>query len=393
MARTAFYVLLVLCMTPSLTFGNLLPGDWSVGGSVKSLNLAFEAPPESALEGGGLSSNRFRLEMQGFLPAGLEAEIAVEHLALWRDPQGQPTLPGDLANRRIDLEHNWNENGSLSQQFQVDRLNLQGTVKDWEWRLGRQAIGFGRISLAPPLDIIAPFPPDSLDTTVRPGIDAMRLSRYFGLAGQIDLIGVAGQTGGQNSFLGTFTTNWKEIDILAIGGRLLGRSAAGAGLAGQIVGMGIKGELVVYEGKEEDLRKHFVIAGIEGDAQVTSTLNLSLQYLYNGAGAETPSGYPAAATSAMTEEGLSFLLGRHYLLAASSWQVHPLVSVNMLLITNLGDGSLLVRPLTAISLGDNLSLDLFVTLNLGDRPDNLLQPNSEFGSQGNSGGFFVRYFF
>jgi hypothetical protein len=323
---------------------------------------------------------------------------------LYADPATGPDLPGESPNRRLDLERNWNEDHWFRQQLAVDRLGLRGSHAGIDWSLGRQAIGFGRISLFSPLDIVAPFPPDALDTEVRPGVDALRASRYFGLAGQANAALVFGQRRDSNSYLAFGGNHIAGIDLLAIAGQLRQRPMAGGGFATQLGGMGIKAEAACYQGERVgrtggDLHRQFTIAGVEADYRFDNGLILFVQYLYNGAGVAEPQDYPLAAASAPIREGLSYLLGRHYLLLAPAYELHPLVTLNGLMIWNLRDDSYLLRPLLHLSLSDNLVLELFWNVTQGSKPHSsaalpgIAAPRSEFGSLAESGGFYLRYFF
>ncbi|WP_432822325.1 hypothetical protein, partial [Trichloromonas sp.] len=328
----------------------------------------------------------------------------IDGRSLYADPGSGLALPGDSPNRRLDLEKNWNDGEWFSQQLAVDRLNLRGRHAGIDWTLGRQAIGFGRISLFSPLDIIAPFPPDALDTEVRPGVDALRFSRYFGQAGQAGGTLIFGQRRKLNSYLVFGEENVAGIDLLAIAGQLRERPMAGGGFASQLGGMGIKAEAAYYQGERAgrsggDLHKQFTIAGVEADYRFGNGLVLFVQYLYNGAGVDDPNDYLLAAASAPVREGLSHLLGRHYLLLAPAYELHPLVSLNGLLIWNLRDDSFLLRPLLRLSLSDNLALELFWSFFQGAKPGKTgvlpetVIPRSEFGSAADNGGFFLKYFF
>ncbi|WP_221249273.1 hypothetical protein [Desulfuromonas versatilis] len=391
---------LLLLLLPALAHAEWL-AEPRVGGHFKTLNLLLEAPPADLGSSGELSSNRLRLDFAGTLPGSVKGEFSVEDILLYTDPPSLAPLPGDSPNRRLDLEKDWNRGGRFAHQLFVDRLNLRAHLAGLDWTLGRQAVGFGRISLFSPLDIIAPFPPDALDTEVRPGVDALRASRYFGMTGQAGAIAVFGQGSDDNSYLATLEGGPTGVDLLGIAGVLRERTMGGVGLATQLFGMGLKGELAWFEGRDPDrpggdLHDDFAIAGLEADYRFDNGLILFTQYLHNGAGAGDPAAYPEALASAAVQEGLSFLLGRHYLLVAPSYQLHPLATVSGLLIWNLEDDSFLLRPLLDLSLSDNLALQLFWNLTHGAKPRQVFGlpiPRSEFGSASDSGGVFLKYFF
>lgn len=372
-----------------------------LSGSLKTLDIYRRAAPLAALSSGSVSSNRLRLDLEQPLTGKNRIDAALDSRWLLTDPAGFPPLPDDSLNRRIDLEKSWHRGDHSSQQLLIDRLQLHLVSEDLEWDLGRQPIGFGRIVLFSPLDVIAPFAPDALDTDVRPGVDALRVTRYFGAGGQLGGSLVFGKNMAASSYLATFSQNWQGIDFLALGGSLRERWMGGIGLAGSLGGFGLKAELTVFEGKRVgqpggDPADRFALAALEGWFRLDNGLVLLGQYLYNGPGRREPGDYQQVFQEAPLSEGLTFLSGRHYLLVAPSYQVHPLVSLQGLVIWNLLDDSLLARPLIDLSLADNLSLQLFWSVNVGAKPLPALPlpiPRSEFGSLGDSGGGFLSWYF
>jgi len=377
-------------------------GNWRLGGYLKTLNVYFTGPPVGPQGSGAASSNRLRLDVEGPVAQGMDLEASLEDQLQFSDPAGYLPLAGNPVNRVVGLDHDWRQ-GATADRLAVDRLNLSGSTLGTNWRFGRQALGFGRILLFSPLDIIAPFPPEALDTDVRTGVDALHLVRYFGLGGQLGATGVFGDVPRHNSYLATFSENVAQVDVLAIGGELRHRSVLGLGLAGSLGPLGLKGEAAGYRGTDAgrpggDLYRHFAIAAVEAWYRFDAGPVLLAEYLFNGAGAEDPADYPEAYQSATFREGLTYLAGRHYLLLGPSWEVHPLVKLEGLVIANLVDSSFLLRPLVEISLSDNATLQLFWNLDHGGPPQvrppyPVPVPRSEFGSAGDSGGLYLKYFF
>ena len=242
-----------------------------------------------------------------------------------------------------------------------------------------------------------------LDAEVRPGVDAFRGVRYFGLAGQLGGTLVLGDERRHNSYLLTFGENIAGVDVLLLAGRLRGRPMAGIGLAGELGNVGLKGEVARYRGTAVgqpggDLYGSFTIAALEGWYRFDNGLVLLAEYLRNGSGGARPQEYPLIQASAPYREGLSFLSGRNYLLFGPSYDLHPLVTLNGLVIWNLDDDSLLVRPQLTLSLADNLQLDLFWGWGIGERTrvvgdSGRALVRSEFGALGNSGAMLLRWYF
>jgi hypothetical protein len=147
-----------------------------------------------------------------------------------------------------------------------------------------------------------------------------------------------------------------------------------------------------------DLQDHFGIAALEAWYRFDNGLVLIGEYLFNGYGSKRPQNYQRVAASAPIQEGLGFLLARHYLLLGPSYQFHPLVTFNGLVILNIEDRSSMLRPQLVFSLVDNFQLDIFWTFTTGRKIE--VAPltavpviRSEFGSVGESGGFFLRWYF
>lgn len=392
---------LLIALLP-LTLSAELLTDAQLGGHLKSLNLYLDRIPNDSEEG-LISSTSFRLDASGKLAGDYSFEFSVEQQLLWSDPPDSGKLAQDSVNWLIDGEKSWNRGGRVESQLRLDRFNLRGERAGLRWTLGRQAIGFGRISLFSPLDVIAPFPPDALDVDVRPGVDAFKLTRYFGLGGQIGGVAVFADQLRHNSYLLTFSENLGNLDLLLLAGSLRDRPMIGVGLAGELGPLGLKGEISWYRGTrvgqvDGDPRDQFAIGALEAWYRFDNGLVLLSEYLYNGSGSNDPAQYPLVLTSAPISEGLSFLQGRHYLLFGPSYELHPLVTVNGLIIYNLQDCSALIRPQMTVSLADNLQLNLFWAFARGDKSRSNRQlgwpeVRSEFGSVGDSGGLLLRWYF
>ena len=265
--------------------------EWS--GSLKSLDLYGEAAPEGTFPSYKLSSNRLRLNLGWEMNEMFRLESSVEYQLLWTDPAGVVPLPKNDVNRKFDLENTWQEGDAWSSRLQMDHLNLRFHSEWLDAVIGRQPIGFGRIVIFSPLDIIAPFPPEALDTDVRPGVDAIRATGYYGLDGQVGGILVLGDETRHNSSLLTWSDNRHGVDLLAITGQLRDRPMVGFGIAGSLGTLGLKGEVAFYKGQHvgepfADLYDTFTIGAVEVWYRFDNGPTLIGQYLYNGPGTGDP---------------------------------------------------------------------------------------------------------
>lgn len=343
-----------------------------------------------------------RLDFKGQAGRGSPMwHAAVEQLLLHQHPDGSFPLPDYASNRIHDLTWDWNSGHVLSAQGQIDRLFLQWDQGDSLLTLGRQAVGFGRISLVSPLDVIAPFPPTALESEIRPGSDALRMQYFYGVVGEVSATLVFADRIKRSSAVAGLVNHVGETDILLLCGYLRNRLLAGIGLAGQLGGLGWTLEWAGYETADReveraDLQQQFNITGAEIEYRFPFDLVVQLEYLYNGAGAGQPAEYPGVVQSAAFREGLSYFLGEQYLLVSLAYELTPLLHLSTLYIDNLEDHSHLLRPLLNVSLGDNASLELFSSHVSGAEArveEGVPRIRSEFGSLGTSAGLFLNFYF
>ena len=374
-----------------------------LSGSIKSLNIHTRGVANGIVPDNTVSNNQARGKLNLKADNSWQLETAIDYKYLWTDPASIFKPRTDIYNRKFDLEKVWQHHNRGIGLLQADRANIQWRGEAFDLTVGRQAIGFGRILIFSPLDIIAPFAPDAIDTDVRRGVDAVRSVFSYGLDGQIGALAVFGAENKFNSYLGTWSDNRSGCDLLLIGGELRNRKMLGFGLAGDLGSVGLKGEISFYEGENTDKvtgdrSDSFSIAALETWYRFANGLSLVMQYLYNGPGSRNPKEYPQVLASAPLQEGMTYLLGQNYLFAAPSYDIHPLATFQGLVIYNLDDESAIIRPTLDVSLTNNLSLEFFWTWHTGKGPQENTSgiggiPESEFGLIKDSGGIFLTWYF
>ena len=395
--RRALIALLFCCALPAFPCAAA-----QFGGSVRNLSeLAASSP--LLHEQSSLSVTTLRLEASEEFGTLGKGEVALENQLFHIQPRGLLSLSGDGVSRLFDLSATRGEDDHFGGQLQVDRLSLNGRSGALRWMVGRQPYGFGSILLFSPLDVIAPFAPTAIDTEYRPGIDALRADFETPGGDQVGLLTAFARDAAEDSFLATGHFNRAGVDLLLLGGSLRQRGLLGAGLAGSLGGLGIKGEAAWYRGKDAgtakgDLHEEYPVAALELWYRFQNDLVVLAEYLHNGAGSSDPANYLQSVTSAAAREGISPLVGQNYLLLSPSYELHPLITLSALYIRNLDDHSWLLRPQVAISLGENLSLAISHSLNRGAAPlsgplPGLTVPRSEFGLYGDSVAAYLRYYF
>ncbi len=297
----------------------------------------------------------------------------------------------------------WDESG-LALRGRADWLSLSFRVPHLDLTLGRQPITFGRAFFFTPLDLVNPFNPTVIDQEYKPGVDALRIDGYWGMAGHATL--VAAWTASPLIAFSDDTPTEDEVDLDDVVLSAYGQGTVGVwdlglfaglvhrdrvlGLAsyGSVRAVGLRGELTYTRPDDED-EDPFLRAVVGADWLPVSKVMLSSEVYVQTNGASSPSHYLGRYEEPRWTRGELWLAGRSYGALSASYELHPLVSTSLTVIANLEDPSALLAPGLSWSVSDEVGVSLTGFTGLGERPDDvdpldLLDPDYDAGSSLNS---------
>ena len=285
-------------------------------------------------------------------------------------PEGLQALLGRYPQddaRLFNLTHVFRDEGRSAVLNRLDRLSVGYAGEKTVLRLGRQALTWGNGMVYTPMDILNPFDPAAVDKEYKLGDDMLygQLLRDNGH----DLQGVAVirrslETGNVDAEWSSFALKYHgfagpgEFDLLAarhFDDPLL----AGGGSLG-VGGAVWRGDLVTTFTDDE-----VVLTAVTSLSYswVWGGKNFSgvAEYFFSGFG--QPNGqYDVESLSQNPEllqrlvRGELFTLGRHYVVASTLMELHPLFHLTPNLFVNLSDGSALVQVVTQNDLKQDLVL-------------------------------------
>ena len=292
-----------------------------------------------------------------------------------------------------------------SARMWLDRFNVRLSLARADLTIGRQAVTFGKAWFWNPLDVFMPFDPDQFDRDYKPGVDAVRLDYYTGDYSGWTVVAAAGReqappwgpardqktlaadSQGSALLLRGFATRhgW---DYAVQGGALHGGMQLGAAAVGEVGPYQLRIEAARFFSDNSpvtpltgaDLVDDHLTAVFGIGRYYKSTLDVELEYLYNGCGEPDD---PDTAWLRV-QYGACLHTGKHILGAMAAYEFTPLINGRLTLIHSLSDQSSQVQPSAVISRSDNSDLLLGATFNFGRRPGMSLfgvpSPRSEFGT-------------
>jgi hypothetical protein len=332
-------------------------GDWLRG---YVLELAGATRSSAFGTGGVFDVARLRLETAPRL-GPVSVDLAYEQTLSYAGHPGAGVIAlggGAALGDWLPLDWTGYSGTHTDWHHRLDRLSLGLTAGAVAITVGRQPISWATTLLLTPDDPFAPFSPEDPFREYRIGVDAARVQWYTSPFAEVELVI-------RPAIFGTDTT-WTALargkatvarwDLSLWGGWLYDRPAVSVGVTRTLGGWGVRGSFSVRrpEGDSTVLRG---AVGVDRRVSVAGQdLYFNLEYQHDGFGAASRSALAPVAFSAPFQRGELQVLGRDVAAASASYQWHPLVSAEVLLLSDLRDGSAVIAPAVSWSAGSDLTV-------------------------------------
>ena len=348
------------------------------------LNL-FSRSGESPVSDSGLADfQRFRVMWAPSVgPFGLD--FAYEHTLQVSGEDvlgtGAVSVVPSVGVNWLELDWTAEESDQVLWRHRVDRLALTLPVgESVELSVGRQVVSWASTLILTPADPFTPFDPADPFREYRAGIDGVRIRAYPGAFSEVELVvrPTSSSGGDQLTALVRGKTNWRGWDVAAWGGVLFDDVAGAVSAVGELAGWAVRTEVSVRgDGVGAVLRG---TVGVDRRVAVYGRdLYLIVEYQREGFGAADSDELFQTTLSSAFERGELQILARDALATQASYQIHPLWAADLLALTSLSDGSVLLSGGGTWGFGSNSSLRGGAFVGLGD---DALAPTligSEFG--------------
>ncbi len=358
---------------------------------------------------------RFRL-MTAPTYGAVALGAAYEHLFTLRDGvsavalTGAASPPGSSGDF-LPLQWTIEESEFVVWRHRLDRLLVSYLGESVDITLGRQTVSWATTLYLTPADPFQPFDPSDPFREYRIGVDAVRLRAFPGPLSELDGVVRLAEAPTSVALPGVEPESDTTVTALARGRAALGRwelsgwagvvhdeAAASAAVTVTVGGAAVRGEGVLRRSEGETVLRFTL--GVDRNFTIgRRNLYLVAEYQHDEFGYADVDDLLAVAISQPALRGELQVFGRDELVALGSFEVHPLVTTDLLGIVNLIDPSTLIVPSITYSARAEATVRAGLFFGIGAEEGSVLlptgapAPGSEYGPVPVTGYASVTVFF
>ncbi|MDF9797879.1 hypothetical protein OKW21_003142 [Catalinimonas alkaloidigena] len=332
---------------------------WSLHGYVKDMVSIMQIDGLENTMVDNLVHNR--LNFKWFPAPSLNAYLEIRNRMFFGDLVN--TLPNyseliDINNDYLDLSAIVVDREKWVIHTMIDRAYLEWYKNEWEVRVGRQRINWGKNLVWNPNDLFNAYSFFDFDYEERPGSDALRIKRYTGFASSVEIATTFHEDFDQMVIAGLWQLNRWNYDIQLLGGKSREDIALGLGWAGNLKDAGFKGEVSYFHPYTTSHLSPALLASLSADYSFESSLYFHLSALLNTDGNMHPDDFLffSFTRGKLTARDLSPY--RYSLFMQSTYSFHPLLSGGLASIYFPGDHATYWNPMVSLSLSSNWEVDM-----------------------------------
>ena len=363
-----------------------------------SQNVGIGVAAGSGMPAGALDAQRARFM---WTPSFGEwsVDAAYEHTLWWRDAASTGASGGLLGSTQANgdwLRLGWSVHNSahVNWRQRFDRLSVSYTRGTVTATVGRQAVSWATTLFLSPADPFVPFDPSDPFREYRSGVDAARVQWFAGPFTVLDLVARGADTpdGRTITALLRGKTQLSGWELSAWGGAIHDQPGAALGITRTVAGSAVRAESEFRRDSSGGTIARTAVGVDRRFSVFARDLYAVVEYQHDPFGAARPSELIAATLSPPAERGELQVFGRDESAVQITYQVHPLVSAELMTLWNLRDGSALLSPALAVSTSDATSVRLGMYLSTG-AGHSISGPRSEYGMTPVSGYLAISIFF
>lgn len=239
--------------------------------------------------------------------------------------------------RYWELQGNTIDRDDVYATHELYRGTLKFVSNQGDLRVGRQQINWSTATIWNPMDQFNPLSPLQLERDERLGVDSVLLDIDLDDLSRLSAAYAPGHRKKDTSTAFRYKSNFGLSDWSVMAGEFGDDVKAGFDFASQIGLVGIKSELIY---NDADLTKDYIEWVLGFDYTTQSGISFVIERYFNGDGATSPQNY----NYTLLFDGKKLGLARHYVGGRVAKELSPLITVELISIWNLDDGSRYFYP-------------------------------------------------
>ena len=270
--------------------------------------------------------------------------------------------------RSKSLQRIWHQ-PKATKSIAVDQLYLTYEANEITLKTGRFPINLSSTNVFSPNDLFQPYYATQFYRTYKPGVDGLRISRYYDYAGRIEFIGVAGYshtTDENNNFdaedsayLALWADAYNSLDFQLVAGNVSDFNIAAVGAQMPLTHVTLRGEAnakkVIRNTQSRKIGQtdKQLVLGIEG--QIFAELMFGLEKYYNHRGTDQGS---LPQRNAEPNTSWQPYLAKNYTSAHGSLILSGVSTLQLLTIINDYNNATLSSLYLNLSTSDNTEVSI-----------------------------------
>ena len=269
----------------------------------------------------------------------------------------------------------------------IDRFSFNFNYKNFEAKIGRQRINWGKTLTWNANDLFNAFNFLDYDYEERPGSDAVDLLYNMKNNSFIEAAYSYGNTWEKSIAALRYQRTIGTYDVQLIGGSYYKDYVVGMGWEGYIKNAGFKGEMSYFTPKDKDSEESSAfLLSLSSDYYFKNGAMVLASLLYNSAGSDNISTFSTIFSGSESLNARNLMPNKWSFLAQSSYQLSPLSSVSFGLFYLEDIKSFGILPGINYSISDDWDLNFFAQIFY-------LNYNDDLQNVGNSVILRIRYSF
>jgi len=368
------YIFLFFLITPSLIFGQQSKKEswWkkntSISGYVKYLNSnSFQNLDYLAID----NQLHNRINFKLYTNDNITFDLQIRNRIFWGESLKKPYFK-DYINHKTDI----NLSGFLIDKkaillhSKIDRLSLSYNIGDWEIKVGRQRVNWGKTWAWNVNDIFNAYNFLDFDYEERPGSDAISVLYNYGESSSIQAVYSYGIDLNHSIIALRQQFNYKEYDVQLIAGNYFTDYVFGLGWEGYIKNAGFKGESSLFVPKESDTNvETAVLTTLSLDYFFKNGIMLLGSVLYNSNGISELDEFNVQFFLSESLSARNIMPNTLSFLLQSTLQIDPVSSGSFGIMYMQDFNALALLPSYKYTIRDNWDADITGQLFFGKKDD------------------------